>query len=140
MTGSVDEKIGLTTLWAIGVGAAIGGDFFGWQFITNGGFYSALIGVSFAAVFFWLYAGAITELAARYRTSGGAFDFAKQAYGNNCASVMAMLILLKLVLANCSTCLAISAYLVETGMPRTYQFGCWIMTYGGFTFLDCVGK
>ena len=24
-------KIGLATIWAIGVGSALGGDFFGWQ-------------------------------------------------------------------------------------------------------------
>jgi len=30
-------KIGLATIWAIGVGSALGGDFFGWQvcYITS---------------------------------------------------------------------------------------------------------
>ena len=26
-------KVGLATIWAIGVGSALGGDFFGWQVI-----------------------------------------------------------------------------------------------------------
>lgn len=31
-------KIGLWTIWAIGVGSALGGDFFGWQFVLWGGY------------------------------------------------------------------------------------------------------
>ena len=55
-------KIGLFTVWAIGVGSALGGDFFGWQFTLIGGFRDALASVGFSALFFWIYAGAITEL------------------------------------------------------------------------------
>jgi len=40
-----DVKIGLPTIWAIGVGSALGGDFFGWEFILYGGFFSALMAV-----------------------------------------------------------------------------------------------
>ena len=28
-------KIGLATIWAIGVGSALGGDFFGWQVLIS---------------------------------------------------------------------------------------------------------
>lgn len=118
--GNDDTKITLPTLWAIGVGAAIGGDFFGWQFILYGGFYGALLSVFVAAVFFWLYGNAITELAARYKTSGGAFDFARNAYGNRYGSIVVTFVLLKLILANCATCLAISSYLVALGMPHRF--------------------
>jgi amino acid transporter len=112
-----DTKITLPTLWAIGVGAAIGGDFFGWQFIMYGGFYSSLIAVTIAAIFFWIYGNAIMELAARYKSSGGAFDFACNAYVSSYGSIVASFVLLKLILANCATCLAISSYLVVRGMP-----------------------
>jgi hypothetical protein len=43
--GEDDVKIGLPTIWAIGVGSALGGDFFGWEFILYGGFGSALAAV-----------------------------------------------------------------------------------------------
>ena len=33
-----DAKVGLATIWAIGVGSALGGDFFGWQFVLLEGF------------------------------------------------------------------------------------------------------
>lgn len=137
--GEDDVKIGLATLWAIGVGSALGGDFFGWQFVLYGGFASALTAVIFSGVFYWLYAGAITELAARYRTSGGAFDFVKCALGRRSAALMAVLGLLKLLLANSALALAISSYLVSAGMPSGLQLFCWIGTYGFFTYLDSVG-
>jgi amino acid transporter len=59
----------------------LGGDFFGWQLVLYGGFFSAVGALLFSGAFYWLYAGVITELAARYRTSGGAFDFVKAALG-----------------------------------------------------------
>jgi ethanolamine permease len=102
MSHDSDVKIGLPTIWAIGVGSVLGGDFFGWQFVTYGGMSSAVISVIIAALFYWLYAGAITELAARYRTTGGAFDFVRRALGEKLATVMAILELLKLILANVS--------------------------------------
>ena len=76
LTGdSSHSKIGWVTVWAIGVGATLGGDFFGWQFVLYGGFGSALVAVVLASSFYWLYAGMITEMAIRYETSGGAFSF-----------------------------------------------------------------
>ncbi len=134
-----DVKIGLATLWAIGVGSALGGDFFGWQFCLYGGFGSAVGAVLISGFFYWLYAGAITELASRYKTSGGAFDFVKDALGNRSAAIMAILGLLKLILANSALALAISSYLVQGGMPRYLQPACWVATYGVFTCLDAVG-
>ena len=134
-----DVKIGLPTIWAIGVGSALGGDFFGWEFILYGGFMSALMAVGFAALFYWLYAGAITELAARYKTSGGSFDFVKAALGRRAGALMAVLGLLKLILANSALALAISSYMIQGGMPSALQLPCWIVTYGFFTFLDAVG-
>jgi amino acid transporter len=137
--GDEDVKIGLPTLWAIGVGSALGGDFFGWQFVLYGGFGSGVIAVLFSGAFYWLYAGAITELAARYRTSGGAFDFVKAALGRKAAAMMAVLGLLKLILANSALALSISSYLIQGGMPSWMQLYIWMLTYGFFTCLDCVG-
>ena len=93
----------------------------------------------FAAFFYWLYAGAITELAARYKTSGGSFDFVKASLGRRAAALMAVLGLLKLILANSALALAISSYMIQGGMSSAMQLPCWILTYGFFTLLDAVG-
>ena len=86
-----------------------------------------------------MYAGVITELAARYRTSGGSFDFVRRALGEKAGTCMAILGLLKLILANAALALAISSYLVKAGMPRWLQIVCWFATYGVFTILDSIG-
>ena len=104
-----------------------------------GGFLSALLATGFAAIFYWLYAGSITELAARYRTSGGSFDFVRVVLGKRASVLMAVLGLLKLILANSALALAISSYLGHGGMPRNMQMVCWISTYCFFTLLDIVG-
>lgn len=134
-----NNKIGLPVIWAIGVGSALGGDFFGWQFVLYGGFGSALFAVLFTGAFYWLYVGAITELAARYRTSGGSFDFVRNAMGRQYASWMAILGLLKLLLANSANALAISSYLVQAGMSKYISTLIWIAMYVIFTTLDCIG-
>lgn len=52
---------------------------------------------------------------------------------------MAILQLLKLIIANAALALAISSYMIQGGMSRTMQLLCWVMTYGVFTALDSVG-
>lgn len=116
-----------------------GGDFFGWQFTLYAGFVPALCSVGFSALFYWLYAGAITELAYRYKSTGGGFDFVLSALGRKHATLMAVLSLLKLVLANAATALAISSYMGQGGLPYHYKVVCWVLTYGIFTSLDCIG-
>lgn len=86
-----------------------------------------------------MYAEAITELAARYQSSGGAFDFVKNALGRRSAAIMAILELLKLMLANSANALAISSYLVQAGMSPGWRIACWFATYASFTYLDCIG-
>jgi len=47
--------------------------------------------------------------------------------------------LLKLILANAGLALSISSYLISADIPSNYQYLCWLLTYGIFTFLDCIG-
>jgi|LauGreSBDMM110SN_4_FD.fasta_scaffold31048_1 amino acid transporter len=52
---------------------------------------------------------------------------------------MAVLGLLKLILANTALALAISSYAIEAGIDKSLQIVIWVGTYGVFTVLDCVG-
>jgi len=73
---------GAGSLWALGVGAVISGDFFGWNFgLAVGGFGGLLLATLLATV---LYAGlcaSIAELAAALPHAGGAYSFARSAFG-----------------------------------------------------------
>ena len=70
------------SLWALGVGAVISGDFFGWNFgLGAGGFGGMLIALVLATV---MYAGlcfSIAELSPALPHTGGAYSFARAAFG-----------------------------------------------------------
>eukprot|EP01038_Epipyxis_sp_PR26KG_P004180 gene4180-5948_t len=133
------NKIGVLTIWAIGVGSALGGDFFGWQFVLLGGFVSGFFGVALSAIFFWIYAASVMDLTARYNATGGGYDFVKNALGYRWAALMASLSMLKLWLANAATAIAISSYLETAGLPPGAVIICWLFLYSFFTALDCIG-
>ncbi len=69
-------------LWALGVGAVISGDFFGWNFgLTAGGFGGMLAALALMTV---LYAGlclSIAEMSPALPHTGGAYSFARTAMG-----------------------------------------------------------
>jgi ethanolamine permease len=73
---------GVGSLWALGVGAVISGDFFGWNFgLAAGGFGGLLLATGVATI---LYAGlcaSIAELAAALPHAGGAYSFGRSAFG-----------------------------------------------------------
>lgn len=132
-------KIDIWTVWAIGVGSAMGGVFFGWEFVLYGGFISGLFGVIYAAIFYSFYAQIITELSVRYQTSGGSFDFVMDALGIRPAILVAIMNMLKLICANAATALAISSYMTSGGLSSSYRYLVWVCIYGVFTTLDCIG-
>jgi ethanolamine permease len=70
------------SLWALGVGAVISGDFFGWNFgLGAGGFGGMLIALVLATI---MYAGlcfSIAELSPALPHTGGAYSFARAAFG-----------------------------------------------------------
>ena len=73
---------GVWSLWALGVGAVISGDFFGWNFgIAAGGFGGLLVAT---LVITLLYAGlcsSVAEMSSALPHTGGAYSFARSAFG-----------------------------------------------------------
>ncbi len=69
-------------LWALGVGAVISGDFFGWNFgLESGGFGGLLIATIIITL---MYAGlcfSIAEMTAALPHTGGAYSFARSSMG-----------------------------------------------------------
>ena len=69
-------------LWALGVGAVISGDFFGWNFgLVEGGFGGLLAALAIMTV---LYAGlctSIAEMSPALPHAGGAYSFARTTMG-----------------------------------------------------------
>jgi ethanolamine permease len=69
-------------LWALGVGAVISGDFFGWNFgLVSGGFGGMLFALCIMTAMYFGLCLSIAEMAAALPHTGGAYSFARAAMG-----------------------------------------------------------
>lgn len=69
-------------LWALGVGAVISGDFFGWNFgLSEGGFGGMLIALAIMTVLFAGLCFSLAEMSPALPHTGGAYSFARTAMG-----------------------------------------------------------
>jgi amino acid transporter len=69
-------------LWALGVGAVISGDFFGWNFgLVEGGFGGMLAALAIMTVLFLGLCCGIAEMSPALPHAGGAYSFARTAMG-----------------------------------------------------------
>jgi ethanolamine permease len=70
------------SLWALGVGAVISGDFFGWNFgLAAGGFGGLLIATGVITVLYVGLCFSIAEMSSALPHTGGAYSFARSAFG-----------------------------------------------------------
>jgi ethanolamine permease len=73
---------GVGSLWALGVGAVISGDFFGWNFgLPAGGFGGLLVATAIVAVMYVGLCYSIAELSPALPHTGGAYSFGRTAFG-----------------------------------------------------------
>ncbi|NQZ94964.1 MAG: ethanolamine permease [Myxococcales bacterium] len=73
---------GVVSLWALGVGAVISGDFFGWNFgIAAGGFGGLLIATVVITLMYIGLCFSIAEMSAALPHAGGAYSFARSSMG-----------------------------------------------------------
>ena len=70
------------SLWALGVGAVISGDFFGWNFgLTAGGFWGLFIATVIITVMYIGLCYSIAEMSPALPHTGGAYSFGRSALG-----------------------------------------------------------
>jgi ethanolamine permease len=73
---------GVWSLWALGVGAVISGDYYGWNFgLDVGGFGGLLIATIIIAVMYYGLCYSIAEMSPALPHTGGAYSFARSAMG-----------------------------------------------------------
>ena len=73
---------GFWSLWALGVGAVISGDFFGWNFgLAVGGFGGLAIATVVVAVMYLGLCYSIAEMSPAMPHSGGAYSFGRTPWG-----------------------------------------------------------
>ena len=73
---------GMWSLWALGVGAVISGEYYGWNFgLSTGGFGGLLVAGGIMAVMYYGLVYSIAEMSPALPHTGGAYSFARSAMG-----------------------------------------------------------
>src|SRR3954454_15545901 len=73
---------GKWSLWALGVGAVISGEFYGWNFgLGTGGFWGLAVAAVFMAIMYYGLVYSIAEMSPALPHTGGAYSFARSAMG-----------------------------------------------------------
>jgi ethanolamine permease len=73
---------GVWSLWALGVGAVISGDYYGWNFgLSTAGFGGLVIATIIIAVMYYGLCYSIAEMSPALPHTGGAYSFARSAMG-----------------------------------------------------------
>jgi ethanolamine permease len=132
---------GVASLWALGVGAVISGDFFGWNFgLVAGGFGGLLVAT---LVITALYAGlcfSIAEMTAALPHTGGAYSFARSAMGPWGAYVTGLAENMEYILTPPVIVVGIGGYLAAiTGAPASSEPWFWLWIYAVFVGLNIAG-
>ncbi|MBZ0120441.1 MAG: ethanolamine permease [Sandaracinaceae bacterium] len=132
---------GVWSLWALGVGAVISGNFFGWNFgLRAGGFGGMLIATAIITV---MYAGlcfSIAEMAAALPHTGGAYSFARTAMGPWGGYVTGLAENMEYVLTPAVIVVGAGGYLGATfGTPAWAEPLWWLATYAIFVGLNVAG-
>jgi len=129
------------SLWALGVGAVISGDFFGWNFgLASGGFGGLLLATIVITV---LYAGlcvSVAEMTAALPHTGGAYSFARSAMGPWGGYVTGLAENMEYILTPAVIVVGIGGYLgAITGTPDGFAPVWWAAAYAVFVGLNIAG-
>jgi ethanolamine permease len=125
-------------LWALGVGAVISGDFFGWNFGLEYGFWSLFAANIIITVMFFGLAFGIAEMASALPHTGAAYSFARSAMGPWGAYVTGLAENMEYVLTPAVVVVGIGGYL-NALVPGISQPLWWALMYFFFTLLNVWG-
>ena len=129
------------SLWALGVGAVISGDFFGWNFgLGAGGFGGLLVATLIIAVMYTGLCFSIAEMAAALPHTGGAYSFARSAMGPWGAYITGLAENMEYILTPAVIVVGIGGYLGAIfGTPEAWAPGWWALCYALFVGLNIMG-
>ena len=129
------------SLWALGVGAVISGDFFGWNFGLAAGGFGGLLLATLAITL--LYAGlcySVAEMTAALPHTGGAYSFARSAFGPWGAYVTGLAETMEYILTPAVIVVGIGGYLGAIfGTPPALAPLWWLAAYALFVGLNVAG-
>jgi ethanolamine permease len=129
------------SLWALGVGAVISGDFFGWNFgLAAGGFGGLLVATVVVTVMYVGLCFSIAEMSAALPHTGGAYSFARSSMGPWGGYVTGLAENMEYILTPAVIVVGIGGYLGAIfGTPDAYAPLWWLLAYALFVALNVAG-
>jgi ethanolamine permease len=132
---------GVGSLWALGVGAVISGDFFGWNFgIAAGGFGGLLLATLIITVLYIGLCFSVAEMSAALPHTGGAYSFARSSMGPWGAYVTGLAENMEYILTPAVIVVGMGGYLGAVfGTPESVEPLWWLAAYAFFVGLNVAG-
>jgi len=133
------KSAGWVWLWALGVGAVISGDFFGWNFgLASGGFGGLLIATVVVAVMYVCMVYSIAELSTALPHAGGFYSFTRNAFGPNWAFLNGITDIIEYVITPAVIVVGIAGYMATliSGVPAWIW---WLVFYAIFVGINIWG-
>ena len=128
-------------LWAMGVGAVISGDFFGWNFgLAAGGFGGMLLAVAAMTVMYIGLCFSIAEMSPALPHAGGAYSFARTAMGPWGGYITGLAENMEYILTPAVIVVGIGGYLGAVfGTSGAWEPVWWLLCYAVFVTLNIYG-
>ena len=140
-TRQLRRHAGVFTLWMMGVGAVIAGDYAGWNIgLADGGFGGLLISLLIVGFLYICLCSSIGEMSAALPHTGGAYSFARTALGPWGGYTTGLAENIEFVLAPGGNIFFLSAYLASiTGTSMEWLPAWWILGYAVMLVLSTRG-
>ncbi|MEE2901906.1 MAG: ethanolamine permease [Myxococcota bacterium] len=128
-------------LWALGVGAVISGDFFGWNFgLAAGGFGGLLIALIIITLMYVGLCYSIAEMSPALPHAGGAYSFARSSMGPWAGYITGLAENMEYILTPAVIVVGIGGYMgAITGSPASFAPIWWLVAYAMFVGLNIWG-
>lgn len=133
------KKAGWRSLWALGVGVVISGEYFGWNFgLAAGGFWGLTIATALMATMYVCMVFCISELTAALPHAGGFYSFTRSAFGPLGGFICGVTDTIEYVLTVSVTVVAVAGYL-QPLLPSVPLSAWWIACYAMFLAINILG-
>ena len=136
---SLHKKAGWISLWGLGVGAVLSGEFFGWNFgLAAGGFWGLAMATVLMATMYVCMVYCISELTAALPHAGGFYAFTRCAFGPFGGFICGVTDSMAYILTVAVTVVAVSGYL-QPLLPDVPPWVWWIACYSVFLGINIFG-
>jgi ethanolamine permease len=135
---ALNRTLGPVMIWGLGVGYVISGSYFGWNYgLEEGGPWGMLLALVVATALYVTFVLGYAELACAIPRSGGAFAYARRAFGRDIAFLTGFAQIVEYTLAPPAIAFSIGSYM-QTGFGLNAAVVA-VVAYVVFTAVNIAG-